>query len=195
MSAALRPAEEDAAVGAQLRALRRARGLSLQQVADATDLSVGLISQVERGLSSPSVRALRSLADALGVTVGWLFHHGSPPPPEEAGIVLRQRHRRRMEFNGGEVTKELLSPDLDGQLEILVVKVVPGGSSGGVPYTHAGEEGGVVLEGELDLWVEDKLYRLAPGDSFRFLSTRPHHFANPGRVPAKVLWVITPPSY
>lgn len=196
MSAARQAApDEDAAVGAALRALRRARGLSLQQVAASTGLSIGLISQVERGLSSPSVRALRALAEALGVTVGWLFHHGAPPPPEEFGVVLRQASRRRMEFNGGEVLKELLTPDLDGALEMLIVEIAPGGSSGGVPYTHPGEECGLVLAGALDLWVEDRHFRLNEGDAFRFASTRPHHFANPTGQRARVLWVITPPAY
>ena len=193
-TAAVRP-DDDAVVGAQVRALRKARGLSLQQLAAASGLSIGLISQVERGLSSPSVRALRQLAEALGITVGWLFHHGSPPSSEEYGIVLRRKARRTMNFSDGAVTKELLSPDLQGKLEMLVVSVVPGGSSGETAYTHEGEEAGLVLEGEFDLWVENRLFRLQEGDSFGFASRRPHRFANPGRDIARVLWVITPPTF
>ncbi len=187
--------DDDAVVGGQIRALRKARGLSLQQLSAASGLSVGLISQIERGISSPSVRALRSLADALGVTVGWLFHHGAPPPAEDFGIILRRGHRRTMRFNDGEVIKELLSPNLDGKLEMLIVNVVPGGASGSVAYTHPGEEAGLVLEGELDLWVEEKLFRLQEGDAFGFASSRPHRFANPGNRMTRVLWVITPPTF
>ncbi|WP_426959555.1 cupin domain-containing protein [Muricoccus radiodurans] len=193
-SAGERP-DDDATLGAQLRALRKARGLSLQELAASASLSVGLISQVERGLSSPSVKTLRALADALGVTVGWLFHHGAVPPAEEHGLVLRRANRRRMTLNDGAVVKELLTPRLDSQLEMLIVNVTPGGSSGLEPYTHAGEECGLVLEGELDLWVEGRRFRLSEGDAFGFVSGRPHRFENPGTRPARVLWVITPPTF
>jgi transcriptional regulator with XRE-family HTH domain len=186
---------EDVAFGAQIRALRRARDLSLQQLSDRAGISTGLLSQVERGLSSPSVRTLRQLAEALGVSVGWLFHHGDPPPSEERGVLLRRQHRRRMAFGDGSVVKELLSPDLTGPLEMLIVTVAPGGTSGEESYTHAGDEGGVVISGRIDLWVEERLFRLLEGDSFAFASTRPHRFANPGEVPAQVFWVITPPAF
>lgn len=198
MSAILEPRpgyDDDAAMGAQLRALRKAKGLSLQQLSDQCGLSIGLISQIERGLSSPSVKALRGLAEALGVTVGWLFHHGVPPLPEDHGIVLRQGRRRSLSFNEGEVTKELLSPDLNGRIEMLIVSVMPGGGSGPAAYTHDGDENGLVLEGELDLWVDDRLYRLKEGDSFGFASRRPHRFANPGARLTRVLWAITPPGF
>ncbi len=189
------PPDDDAIVGGQLRALRKAKGLSQQQLADAAGLSIGLVSQIERGVSSASVRTLRALTEALGVTVGWLFHHGAPPPLEEHGIVLRRAHRRTMRLNDGAVLKELLSPNLDGKLEVLIVNVAPGAASGLTPYTHEGEEIGVVLEGQLDLWVEDKLFRLQEGDSFGFASSRPHRFENPGASIARVLWVITPPTF
>lgn len=182
-------------MGAQLRALRKAKGLSLQQLSDSCGLSIGLISQIERGLSSPSVKALRGLAEALGVTVGWLFHHGAPPLPEDQGLVLRQGRRRSLTFNEGAVTKELLSPDLNGKLEMLIVSVAPGGASGTAAYAHDGDEGGIVLEGELDLWVEEHLFRLKEGDSFGFASRRMHRFANPGSRLTRVLWAITPPGF
>lgn len=187
--------DDDAAMGAQLRALRKAKGLSLQQLSELCGLSIGLISQIERGLSSPSVKALRSLVEALGVTVGWLFHHGAPPLPEDHGIVLRQGRRRSLSFNEGAVTKELLSPNLNGRIEMLIVVIAPGGTSGSTAYTHHGDEGGLVLEGELDLWVDERLYRLREGDSFGFASLRRHRFANPGTRPARVLWAITPPGF
>jgi transcriptional regulator with XRE-family HTH domain len=193
MTAADSPSDE-AMLGAQLRALRHARGLSLQEVSDVSGLSIGAISQIERGLTNPSIKSLRNLADALGVSVGWLFHHGNSPNERDRGIIVRQPQRRRMEFEGGQV-KELLTPNLTGALEMLLVSLPKGGTSGDGPYTHAGEEAGLVLEGTLDLWVDAQHYRLSEGDSFGFASTRPHQFANAGDGVMRVLWVITPPAF
>lgn len=186
---------DDVMMGLQIRALRKAKRMSLQQLSDKCGLSVGLISQIERGLSSPSVKALRALVEALGVTVGWLFQHEANSGFENGGVILRKEQRRRLSFNDGDVTKELLTTRHDSELELLVVTVIPGGSSGPSSYTHEGDEGGVVLEGELRLWVEGVMYHLREGDSFGFASTRPHRFENPGSEVATVLWAITPPTF
>lgn len=185
---------DEAEFGAQLRALRHARGLSLQELSDISGLSIGAISQVERGLTNPSIKSLQNLAHALGVTVGWLFHHGNNPSKRDRGIVVRNAQRRRTELEGGQI-KELLTPNLTGALEMLIVTIPKGGSSGDGPYTHAGEEAGLILEGTLDLWVDGEHYGLSEGDSFGFASTRPHQFSNPGDVITRVLWVITPPTF
>ncbi len=164
-------------------------------MADTTGLSIAHISQIERGRSNPSIKALRALSEALDVTIGWLFFHGEAPPPQEQGVVLRECFRRRLVFQEGMIVKELISPDLAHELEMLVVTFQPGSSSGDGAYTHAGHEGGLILEGMLDIWIDEQHFRLNAGDSFGFPSTRTHRFANPGDRIAKVLWVITPPNY
>jgi quercetin dioxygenase-like cupin family protein len=71
----------------------------------------------------------------------------------------------------------------------------PGSASGTQPYTHRGEEGGLVLEGMLELWIENEKFLLNAGDSFSFPSTKPHRYRNPSKRETVVLWVITPPTY
>jgi uncharacterized cupin superfamily protein len=75
------------------------------------------------------------------------------------------------------------------------ITISPGGSSGDVPYRHAGEDAGTVLEGLLMLEVDGVSGQLEAGDSFRFLSTLPHRFANPAAVRCVTLWAVTPPLY
>ncbi len=87
----------------------------------------------------------------------------------------------------------MLSPNLAGPLELLLSTIEPGADSG--DYNHDGAEAGLVLSGTLILWIGEKRFELAPGDSFSFPSTRQHRCLNPGKVPTQVVWVITPPHY
>lgn len=189
----VKPAEPamDQEVGSRLRDLRRSRELSLETVAMWTDLSIGFLSQVERGLSSPSLRVLATLADVLGVGISALF--GARPKDDNAssGVVTRQVQRAELKLWRTGVSKQLLSPaGTESRLNLFLVHMEPGGSTGDELYTHDGEEAGLVLEGEMILTVEAETWSLKTGDSFRFASRRPHRFSNPADdAKAVVLWV------
>jgi len=182
-------------LGMQLRDLRRLRGLSLKQLGERAGLSVGMLSQIERGLSSPSIRSLRQISEALGVPPARFFHEQEAPALPEIGKIVRRGAGRVLRLPTNGVSKQLLTPDLSGALEMLLVIVEPGGSSGPEHYTHKGEECGHVLSGSLRLWIGEDVFALERGDSFRFPSATPHRFENPGRSETQVLWVITPPLY
>lgn len=183
-------------VGAELRRLRLDRGLSLQQVADRAGLSVGFVSQAERGLSALSIKALQNLGAALGKPVGWFFREDIvTEAQDESDVIVRRGRRKRLEHAGLGIVDFLLTPSLDGQLEVLLCEFEPGATSGEEPYTHAGEECGVLLSGRLELWVGERFFLLKAGDSFAFPSTTPHRYRNPGRGRTRIIWTITPPSY
>ena len=182
-------------LGMQVQDLRKTLGLSLQQLAQRSGLSIGMLSQIERGLVSPSIRSLRQLSEALEVQAGHFFMAESPPPPEEIGLIVRRNKGRQLHLPSNGVSKWLLTPNLSGNLEMLLVEIAPGGKSGPDFYTHKGEECGHVISGSMHLWVEDRHFILNEGDSFRFLSTTPHRFENVSDIPASVIWVITPPLY
>jgi transcriptional regulator with XRE-family HTH domain len=180
-------------VGAEIRGLRQARNLTLSQLAEASGLSVGYLSMVEREQAMPSIKSLLSIAHALGVTIGWFFE-ADTVRPHERGLVVRRSRRRRIDFSAG-IIDELLSPSLKGDLELVLCRLMPGASSGEEPYSHAGEEAGVVVRGRLELWVDGQSVVLEAGDSFGFESTRPHRYRNPGSDETEIVWAITPPSY
>jgi transcriptional regulator with XRE-family HTH domain len=182
-----------ATLGREIRGLRRARGLTLARLGAQSDLSVGYLSLLERDLATPSISALHAISRALGVTISWFFDGGQAPAGERDFVVRRAR-RRRLDYSTG-ITDELLSPHLTGALELLVCRFAPGASSGDAPYSHAGEEAGVVLRGRLELWVDGRLFALEAGDSFAFPSTLPHRYRNPGSDESEVIWAITPPSF
>jgi len=184
------------AVGAQLRRLRLEQGLSLQEVARGAGFSVGYLSQVERGLSPLSIKALQDLGGLLGKPIGWFFRDDRPRRRKaESDTIVRDGSRKRIEHMGLGIVDHLLSPHLAGKLEFLLSEFAPGASSGGEPYSHEGEECGLLLQGQLELWVGERRFLLRRGDSFAFPSTRPHRYRNPGRGKTVVVWAITPPSF
>lgn len=187
-------AEPDGAqMGGQIRELRKAKGMTLQALSDASGLSIGYLSQLERGRSTLTIGNLKLLADQLGVHMNWFFLPAPEPPAEELGVVVRKNRRRRLSFTNLGIEEELLSPNLAGPLELLLSTLEPGADSG--DYSHEGAEAGLVIQGELELWVGGTRFRLEAGDSFSFRSTEVHRCRNPGQEPAQVVWVITPPSY
>jgi len=101
---------------------------------------------------------------------------------------VRAQGRRVLSLNTSGVQKELLTPAANGALEIYLVTISPGGSSGPEFYTHKGEEGGYVMAGEMLLEVEDQAFQLKTGDSFRFKSQTPHRFANTSDRETVVVW-------
>jgi transcriptional regulator with XRE-family HTH domain len=180
----------DLAVGRRIRDLRHERKLSLETIAERTALSIGFLSQIERGLSSPSLRVLATLADVLGVGIAALFGSrlGDSAPD---GVVTRRKQRAELKLWRSGISKQLLSPaGTESRLNLFLVYLKPGGNTGDELYTHDGEEAGLVLEGEMSLTVDAETWSLKTGDSFRFASRRPHRFSNPSEdANAVVLWV------
>jgi transcriptional regulator with XRE-family HTH domain len=179
-------------LGDDLRALRKARRLRLADLAHATGRSIGWLSQVERGLSTPSVADLGLLARALDVSLSSLFHHAAAPA-EEQGLIVRQSARRPIGSREAGLTEELLSPDLTDAFEVIHSTFGPGARLPAA-VTRPTQEVGYILSGALDLTIAGRSFHLAAGDSFR-IRGEPFHWSNPHPEPAEVVWVIAPPIY
>jgi transcriptional regulator with XRE-family HTH domain len=178
-------------LGRRLRSLREDRSLSLRTVAEAAGVSVSFLSQVERGIASPSVASLRRIAEALGESVGSLFEG-----PAVTGRLVRVGDRRRLVHPQRRWEDVLLTPPSAKRLQVILSTVEAESGSGAEPYTHdSDEECVIVLRGSLEFWVENERFDLREGDALLFESRRPHRNRNPGPGKAEVLWVITPPSY
>ena len=186
--------EIDKRVGLEIRQLRKASLITIGDLSKLTGLSKGYLSQIERGISTPSIKALHSISRALGVTISWFFSHEDPEERDLCDVVVRASNRRSLRFSSG-ITDELLSPNLDRQLELLRCTFSPGAQSGTESYTHDGEEAGFVVSGSLNLWIDEKEVVLQEGDSFAFSSKIPHRYANHTNTKTVVIWAITPPSY
>mmetsp|Transcript_28628 Transcript_28628/g.53939 ORF Transcript_28628/g.53939 Transcript_28628/m.53939 type:complete len:192 (+) Transcript_28628:2123-2698(+) len=179
-------------LGADLRALRKARGLTLQVMADALGRSVGWISQVERDLSEPSITDLRQIAATLDVAVSTLFRRGASPASED-GYVVRSGARRPIGSRAAGLVEELLSPDLTDDFEMVHSTFEPH-SEIADRVTRPTQEVGFLISGRLDLSIADKKFTIHPGDSFR-IRGEPFRWMNPYDAPAVAIWVIAPPVY
>jgi transcriptional regulator with XRE-family HTH domain len=183
--------ETELELGGRIRSLREGKGLSLRTVADAAGVSESFLSQIERGVASPSVASLRRVAEALGESVGALFEGPLVP-----GQVVRVGDRRRLLHPQRRWEDVLLTPASSRRLQIILSTIEAGAGSGAEPYSHdSDEECVIVLRGQLEFWVDEEPHFLEEGDSLLFESRRPHRNRNPGPGKSEVLWVITPPSY
>jgi transcriptional regulator with XRE-family HTH domain len=184
------------ALGHKLRLRRKVRNMSLKDVAGRSGVSVALLSQIERGMASPSLRSLRVICAALDMPMGWLFDSEHGYRPEDDGIVVRRSQRRRLDLSGKGMVKELLTPDNCPTLQMMEIVINPGGGSGEKPFN--GPEGakcGTVLEGTLGLEVDQRQHFLAAGDSFAFDAQRMMRFWCATQEPCRVIWVVTPAVY
>lgn len=179
-------------VGADLRALRKARGLTLSGLALKVGRSVGWLSQVERDLAEPTISDLRRLATALDQPLS-LFFGPAKAPAHERGYVVRRNARRSLGSAAEGLTEQLLSPDLSGSFEIVRSVFDPGAER--IEYiVRPTEEAGYLVAGELEMWIGERHFHLKPGDSFRFRGER-YRWRNSGTEPAVAIWVIAPPVY
>ncbi len=179
-------------VGADVRALRKSRSMTLSALAEQLGRSVGFVSQIERGLSDPSINDLRKIAEAFDVPLSFLFGENRGDP-SEAKFIVRAGVRRQLGSAEGGLVEQLLSPDLSGSFEIVRSEFAPK-SCLKKPMRRDTEEAGYVVSGTLDLEISGQWFVLEAGDSFRFAG-EPYRWRNRSDQPAIVIWVIAPPTY
>jgi transcriptional regulator with XRE-family HTH domain len=179
-------------IGSRLRTLRKARGMSIQDLSRISGLSTGMLSQIERGISTPSIRSLRTVAASLDTPISCFFLPDAAESSQR--YIVRQGSRRILRLAEDGVTKALLTPPESGTIEVYEISLEPSGNSGNDSYPHSGvEKAGIVLRGTLRLWLEGDVNVLYVGDSFRFPSRIAHRFDNPSREETTFLWIVAHP--
>ena len=179
---------EDLQLGQALRAARSDLGLTIAAVARNASISPSALSQIEAGTVNPSLSTLRRLAIALGKPVaGLLAADGN-----DHDRVVRAGQRTIIQLPGSPVVYELLSPDLNGQLEILHYELKSGERT--LEATHPGEETLIVLEGAVEVEADGRNYSLKRGDTVTYPSSVPHAVRNVHADPAKIICAFTPPN-
>lgn len=199
-------------MGDRLRAARRAKRLSLRDLAGRLGLSASLISQVETGRARPSVSTLYAIANELDVSLDELLFNDAarsgragdlhvvrdgpatataPPMGRPADAVQRADHRKIIRLASGVVWERLTTESIPG-IDFLYVTYEVGGASGPEAdfQRHGGHEWGVVISGTLGVTIGFEDHVLGPGDSISIDSTVPHRLYNRGAVPVHGIWFV-----
>jgi transcriptional regulator with XRE-family HTH domain len=171
-------------IGTRIRTLRLKRQRTLRQIADATGLSVSMVSMVERGRANPSIGTLVAIAAALREPMVSLFGDSA----RMASPIVRTSQQPVMTTRRG-VRRRLVLRDPASNLEVAENTYAPGTASADVPVRHLGRELGVLLAGLLAVEIEAERYVLRPGDAVVIDSAKPHRFVNVGRTTARTLWI------
>jgi transcriptional regulator with XRE-family HTH domain len=194
-------------LGSHLRQLRHERALTSRQLAIRAGVSPSLISQLENGRIDASVVTLRRIAASLDVPIADFFHRpddaedtmaeqapGSTPEP--LARVVRRGQRKRLQIPESNFVFELLTPDLQGQIEFVWFEREPGQpQEESMAHRQGGEECALVLQGTMHLVIGDQEYVLGPGDSCVFDPGVPHRTENRGKTKLIQISAITPPSF
>lgn len=190
-------------IGNKLRTLRKAKGITINEVARQTQLTPSFISQFERDLTSASVYSIQKITGVLGMTLSDLFHGDEPVDElpdaphiqelERGPTLIRKTQRKKIVYSKGNV--DYLLTGLGGHLEVLFSEIEPGSGSGELYAHESEEECVVVLRGRLEIYVQDATFILGEGDSISFCSRLLHGWKNIGDTVVEAIWIITPPTF
>ena len=178
-------------IGQNIRDARKRKGLTLALLADKCRCSTSLISQIETGAINPSFSTLKTISDALEISMAMLVATGQLANGVSFSL-MKATERKTLVTEGG-VKFQLLSRGVGLSCEFILNEWPPGTSTGRERYTHDGEECGFLLEGELEVEIEDTVHHMESGDTITMLSSVPHRVSNPGVKKAIAIWVNSVP--
>jgi transcriptional regulator with XRE-family HTH domain len=176
---------------ARLREVRDRAGLSQRALAGRAGVTNGMVSLIEKNRSSPSVGTLKKILDVFPMSLAEFFAAGQPEQP-----AIFFRASELVEIGGGAISFRQVGSSLQGKaLQILHERLQPGADTGVAMLRHEGEEGGVVVRGEVELTVGSATRVLKAGDAYAFKSRIPHRFRNLGSQACEIVSACTPPSF
>jgi transcriptional regulator with XRE-family HTH domain len=174
-------------LGKRLRALRNERGLTLVQLGQQVGLSASYLSQIERGVTMPSLARLTTIARALDVEVRYFFEDDASAP-----CVVKLNQGKRLSGTADALVELLSADSTDKKIQPYRLVCQPGASRD-QPPTHPGEEFGFVLTGQLTVTVGDETFVLEAGDSIHYQTLQPHSWRNERDEECVAVWAVSPP--
>lgn len=175
-------------IGAKINQLRKKNGLTQEELANRCELSKGFISQVERGLTSPSIATLSDIVECLGTDLKNFFNETVQEKIvfSKSDIFEKEGEKNKIDWLIPNAQKNAMEP--------ILIHLEQGGQSI-LQGPHEGEEFGYVLSGTIYIYLGNKRYKAKKGDSFYFRPTSDHYLKNAGKTKATILWIATPPSF
>lgn len=182
---------EDINVGEKVKEFRLAQGISLRDLAEKSELSPSMLSQIENNSTNPSINALKGIASALGIPLFKFFQDSV----EQEHLIVRKGEYKIIGRAGEEVQYQLLTNDTSGMLECCLMNLPAGTASSDIPHGHNGEEVAYIISGETDILIPNRTYHLRDGDAIHIPATTPHRWVNTSSEEVKILFAVTPPEF
>ena len=194
--------EKEKSLIEKLTQLRKEKKLSFEEISQKGIIPAALVEQIEKGMVSPSIGALKKITKALEIPLSEFFQQVGLSEKDVAGleseqkaVLIRSDKRLRLDVKGSKAVIQFLTPiEVERELELLWQEVEPK-ASGGDWLTHEGEECCLIISGSVRLYIEDEVYNLKRGDSLWFKTDQRHKWENPSDEPAVIIWAITPPYH
>lgn len=177
--------------GSVIRRIRKSQNITLSDLGEKTGLSISFISQVERGITNPSIISLRKIALVLGTTLGSFFDE----PQLTHGPVVRKEDRKVLVNKDSRLIYQLLSPNENCRIELLLSRLDITSTSAESPMGHKGDEAALILQGECRIELGGDKYDLKEGDAIYIVENTPHKFTNTCNVPLIIVSAISPPGF
>lgn len=181
-------------IGEKLKAIRMERGLSQRELAAKAGLTNGTISLIEQNRTSPSVASLKSLLDAIPISMAEFF--STLEDTEKPKVFYKAEEFTEIAPDSpNKLSLRMLGDAQNHALQVLHETYPPGADTGPEALSHEGEEAGIVVRGVIEVTVDGKAALLGPGDGYLFDSRLPHRFRNTGSEVCEVVSACTPPSF
>lgn len=177
-------------IGARIKQFRLYKGLTLKDIEVKAKVSATHVSEIERGMTSPTVGALAKIAEAMGTDVAYFVEKKNV---SKVSIVNKSR-RKRMQFKDWGATYYSLAKDVPmPRISFLEVELEPGIKRPEETSTHDGEEFAMVTKGVMEIIIGDQKFILKEGDSIHYKAAKPHAMRNIGDAKCRAIWVTLPP--
>ncbi len=184
-------------IGRKIKALRNERGLTMEKLGQMVGCSKAYISQLERGITRPSLSMLNRFSEELGVPVSEILRKNLNGPGQR--WKLRKNERRIIQYPDGKVVSQLLTRSIfQKKMQPLISEIKPGGSldeKEGIQHPAGSEEFVFVMKGELEFLLDGEIINLREGDTLYFYGDLPHRWLNKSNKTAEVLFIWTPPVW
>lgn len=182
----------DVNIGEKIIEYRSQKKLTIKEVASKAGVTPSMLSQIERGLSNPSINTLKMIAKALEVP---LFNFFKENKASEDLVVRKEKRVKLTLPENNNLMYEMLSPTSSGDIQFMSMSLTSNEATSEILMNHIGEEVAIVLEGKIDLELENEIITLNEGDSVKILPHMNHRWVNNYKEPSKVIFALTPPSF
>ncbi|MEP2030660.1 MAG: cupin domain-containing protein [Paracoccaceae bacterium] len=182
-------------IGEKLQSIRKAHGLSQRELATRAGLTNGTISLIEQNKTSPSVASLKSLLDAIPISITEFFATIEEPGESKYFFTPSEFTEIAPQSGASAVSLRQLGNAMNHTLQLLDETYPPNADTGPELLSHAGEEAGIVTEGQIEITVDDQVKVLSVGEGYLFDSRLPHRFRNIGKDICKIISASTPPTF